>query len=177
MPEYLHKGQDHLDECQFNWDGRARRSRETLALALDSEEYISAQIWLNLTVTVTSKYQISGCTQLAAKVRGIRMNFLSQHLRRHIPWKFVSKFASNDALLRGSTPVPRCVYRHLPEQRNTVARQANVFPAHMWSLSALSMPVSSDRPSLWFTLSVITGLPILLWAYKVRSSTQLQDMH
>ncbi|KZP14159.1 hypothetical protein FIBSPDRAFT_935897 [Athelia psychrophila] len=38
--------------------------------------------------------------------------------------------------------------------------------ASLIGIGSLSMPGTSDRPSVLLTLSVLTGLPILLWAYK-----------
>jgi len=67
--------------------------------------------------------------------------------------------------LRHDTPQPRFSLAGQSPFRNQLSPLVNAPP--IFHLSFFSMQPTPDRPSLWLTLSVITGLPILLWAYKV----------
>ena len=69
-------------------------------------------------------------------------------------------------VLTHNTPQPRCFP---PSQNSLSDLPSPLVPTHpIPLLSIFGMHPTADRPSLWLALSVVTGLPVLLWAYKVR---------
>ena len=71
-----------------------------------------------------------------------------------------------------STPQPRYLHPARSSSHDFSHPLLNSSPSPpSFYLSIYGMQPTTDRPSLWLALSVVTGLPILLWAYKVRSLT------
>jgi hypothetical protein len=68
-----------------------------------------------------------------------------------------------------SAPQPRCLHPARSSLGDLPYPLVNSSFPLSFHLSIFGMQPTADRPSLWFALSVVTGLPVLLWAYKVRN--------
>jgi hypothetical protein len=85
---------------------------------------------------------------------------------RHSMGRMARIFDIKRRVLTRNTPQPRCFP---PSQNSFSDLPPPLIPPHpIPLLSIFGMNPTADRPSLLLALSVVTGLPVLLWAYKVR---------